>query len=84
MFVSGKNNMIGGFTKLPENMRQTACKSYPIDSDEKAISLFKKNIASLESPDKTSELDHHQAARLQAQKEIVFMLVPGIDCSKIQ
>jgi hypothetical protein len=80
MFVSGKNNLIGGFAKLPENLQMTACKAYPIDSDEKAISLFKNKIAALESPD----LDQHQIARLDAQRVIVSTLVPGIDCSKLQ
>jgi len=79
-FVSGKRNLIGGFAKLPEDLRMTVCKAYPIESDEKAISLFKSKVADLES----SDLDQQQAARLDAQRVMVSTLVPGIDCSKLQ
>lgn len=83
-YVSGKTNMITGFAKLSENVRQIACKSYPTDSDVKAITLFKAKIASLESEQAASKLDQAQVARLQVQKELVSRLSPGIDCSKLQ
>lgn len=83
LFVSGKAHMTSGFAALPDHLRTPACNAYSVDSDEKAISLFERGIASLEEVDAASGLDERQRSRLQAQKALVATLVPGIDCSKL-
>lgn len=82
-FVSGKENMLGGFSQLPANLRQVACRAYPVDSDVEAIASFKRRITVLEDAEHASQLDQGQSARLATQRETVARLVPGVDCAKL-
>lgn len=82
--MSGKEKMAKGFADLAPNVREIACRAYPVASDKDIIKSLKKDIASLEKKKTIAQLNAEQVSRLFVQKDIVSKLSPGIDCSALK